>query len=106
MRSDTGTSILLMHDDIVKEYYDQVSGAYLDTFQKGFVYPCQSSLPDLGIVVSETYTATIPGTLMTFNTVDEDKKSESVSFLFPLSLHSTLFHSNQFLKCLFIFVCE
>ena len=95
-----------MHDDVVKAYYDQVSGAHLDTFYKGFVYPCDASLPDLGIAISDTYTATISGHLMTFNVADKDKKSEPFSFLFPLlsSTPSTLPSFNRFLRSLFVFV--
>ncbi|KAI9672405.1 MAG: hypothetical protein M1817_003427 [Caeruleum heppii] len=62
---DTGTSILLMHDTAVQAYYDSVEGARFDAVEKGFVYPCSSTLPDFGIGIGD-FTATIPGSLMNF----------------------------------------
>ncbi|KAI9747364.1 MAG: hypothetical protein M1815_004290 [Lichina confinis] len=65
--ADTGTSILLMDNEVVEGYYAQVEGARFDQTQGGFVYPCDSEMPDFGIIISESYTANIPGSLMTFN---------------------------------------
>ncbi|KAI9789403.1 MAG: hypothetical protein M1816_006063 [Peltula sp. TS41687] len=68
--ADTGTSILLMQDQVVQAYYAQVQGAQMDTSLGGFVYPCDTNLPDLGIMVTDSYTATIPGNLLTFSQAD------------------------------------
>ncbi|KAI9887207.1 MAG: hypothetical protein M1823_000955 [Watsoniomyces obsoletus] len=65
--ADTGTSILLMRNDVVEAYYSQVPGSRNDAKQGGFVYPCSVDLPDFGIMITENYTATIEGKLMTFN---------------------------------------
>lgn len=82
---DTGTSILLMQDDVVQAYYAQVQGAQLDPNLGGFVYPCDANLPDLGIMVTDSYTATIPGKLLTFSQADAASKSLllAISMFFP-----------------------
>lgn len=63
-----------MQDDVVQTYYQQVQGARLDQEQRGFVFPCASKLPDLDIVISDSYTATVAGELMSFNKLDEESK--------------------------------
>ncbi|KAI9828244.1 MAG: hypothetical protein M1826_006070 [Phylliscum demangeonii] len=68
--ADTGTSILLMVDAVVDAYYAQVPGAVRDPLHNGFVYPCDAALPDLGIAITDAYTAIIPGRLMTFSQTD------------------------------------
>ncbi len=70
---DTGTSILLMRQDVVEAYYSQVPGARMDSQQGGFVYPCDVNLPDFGIMITESYTAKIEGKLMTFNNMGKCK---------------------------------
>lgn len=71
---DTGTSILLLSDEVVKAYYEQVEGSRLDREIGGMVFPCDANLPDLGIVISDSYTATIPGSLMIFSEAGSDGK--------------------------------
>lgn len=75
-----------MDNKVVEAYYAQVQGARLDSTQGGFVYPCDSEMPDLGIIVSESYTANIPGSLMTFNKLGRgsDSKSHVTAFTFQL----------------------
>lgn len=65
-----------MQDEVVKGYYDQVQGARFDEQQGGYIYPCDSNLPDLGIVITEAYTANIPGNLMTFNKLGRNSNCE------------------------------
>jgi len=67
--ADTGTSLLLLPDDIVDAYYAQVSGAAVDDTQGGFVFPCSATLPDFTFGVG-SYRGVIPGDYMNYATVD------------------------------------
>jgi hypothetical protein len=64
--ADTGTSLLIWDDDVVEAYYSQVEGAQYDSQNQGYIYPCSSSLPDLGIAIGQDYTATIKGADMEY----------------------------------------
>lgn len=58
--ADTGTTLLLLPDDVVSNYYGQVSGAQNDSSQGGYVFDCGASLPDLAISIGGT-DFTVPG---------------------------------------------
>ncbi|CAF9914284.1 MAG: hypothetical protein HETSPECPRED_001940 [Heterodermia speciosa] len=63
--ADTGTSLLLVDDVLLKAYYSKVPGAKQN--DAGYVFPCSSSLPDLKMELgSEGYMATIPGELLNY----------------------------------------
>lgn len=68
--ADTGTTLLLMDDDIVSAYYAQVQGAENDSSQGGYVFPCSASLPDFGLGIGDA-TSTIPGSLMSLGSVGD-----------------------------------
>jgi hypothetical protein len=55
---DTGTSLLLLPEDIVKDYYSQVNGSMLD--QGMFVVPCDVELPDFKFQAGG-YNGAVPG---------------------------------------------
>ncbi|KAK1816377.1 hypothetical protein LTR12_009268 [Friedmanniomyces endolithicus] len=59
--ADTGTSLVLLDDDVVAAYYAQVSGASQDQSQGGYVFPCSASLPDFGMAIGSGYTAVLAG---------------------------------------------
>ena len=67
--ADTGTTLLLMDDSIVEDYYSQIDGAQLDQNQGGYVFPCNAEIPDfvLGIGAGKS---TIPASLMSLGAVD------------------------------------
>lgn len=65
--ADTGTSLLLVDDAILKAYYAQVDGATSDA--EGFTFPCSSALPDLKMQLGREYMATIPGALINYQAV-------------------------------------
>lgn len=62
---DTGTSLLLMQQDMVEAYYAQVASATFDSTQGGYVFPCDSALPDLTIEVG-SYSAVIGSEYMVY----------------------------------------
>ncbi|KAG5945079.1 hypothetical protein E4U59_006446 [Claviceps monticola] len=44
--ADTGSSLMLLPDEIVGAYYSAVDGARYDMFQGGFIFDCDTTLPD------------------------------------------------------------
>jgi aspergillopepsin I len=49
--SDTGTTLVLMSDSAVTNYYKKVSGASYDSSQGGYTFPCSATLPTLSIAI-------------------------------------------------------
>jgi hypothetical protein len=69
--ADTGTSLLLVDQQVAEAYYSQVRGAQLNVKAGGFIYPCNAALPDLSVAVGDTHMIKIPGNQVTFATVDK-----------------------------------
>ena len=67
--ADTGTSLLLLPDDVVSAYYDSVDGSQNNQQQGGFTFPCDATLPDLSLQI-EGYTAVVPGAFFNYAPVD------------------------------------
>ncbi|KAL8873882.1 MAG: hypothetical protein Q9174_000711 [Haloplaca sp. 1 TL-2023] len=65
---DTGTSLILADDDVVRAYWSQVEGAEMDA-DGGVTFPCAVQLPDFHIALGPTYMATVPGELMNWQRV-------------------------------------
>jgi hypothetical protein len=68
--ADTGTSLLLVDQQVAEAYYSQVKGAQLNAQVGGFIYPCGATLPDMSVAIGDSYMAKIPGSQITFATVD------------------------------------
>ena len=62
--ADTGSSLLLLDDDIVRTYWAPVPGHTNDT--QGILFPCGTTLPDFKIELGGSYTATISGSLINY----------------------------------------
>ncbi|KAJ5200306.1 Peptidase aspartic catalytic [Penicillium cf. griseofulvum] len=58
--ADTGTTLLLVDDDIVSAYYKKVTGAKDNTSVGGYVFPCDTNLPDFTVTING-YDAVVPG---------------------------------------------
>jgi aspergillopepsin I len=67
--ADTGTTLLLIEESIVKEYYSQVDGASYNSRQGGYVFPCSTDLPDFYVGIGE-YQARVPGAYINLVAVD------------------------------------
>ncbi|KAL8812427.1 MAG: hypothetical protein Q9223_000342 [Gallowayella weberi] len=65
---DTGTTLILADEDVVKSYWSQVEGAKME--EEGITFPCKSQLPDFHIALGATYMATVPGELINFQRVN------------------------------------
>ena len=61
--ADTGSSLLVLDEDLVKAYYQKVPKHVTD--QQGYTFPCDTKLPDLEIQLG-SYTATIAGSLLNY----------------------------------------
>ena len=66
---DTGTSLILVDDDVVKAYYNQVNSASYDSAHKGYVFSCGTDLPDFGVAIGSGYTATVKGADLSYGEV-------------------------------------
>ena len=73
--ADTGTTLLLMDDDIVSAYYDQVDGASYDGSQGAYTFSCSASLPDFALGIAG-YHAVIPGSYLNYAPVSAGSSSE------------------------------
>jgi aspergillopepsin I len=63
--TDTGTTLVLMSDDAVTAYYKQVAGASNSQSDGGYVFSCNTTLPDFSFAIGNNM-ATIPGSLINF----------------------------------------
>jgi hypothetical protein len=69
--ADTGTSLLLVDQQVAEAYYSAVPGAQLNAQVGGFIYPCATTLPDMAVGIGADYMAKIPGSQITFAPVDK-----------------------------------
>lgn len=63
--ADTGTTLILIDDEIVSAYYDAVESAQYDQSQGGYTFDCDAALPDFTLGIGE-YNAVVPGAYMNF----------------------------------------
>lgn len=62
---DTGTSILMLPNQIVHDYYAQIPSAMNEPSMNGFIFDCDEVIPDLSMKIGN-YTARIPSDLMVY----------------------------------------
>lgn len=87
--ADSGTSLMLLAPEVVAAYYSQVAGAVYAAPSGGYVYPCNSQLPDFSVAVGPSYLATVPGSLINFsNSGKNTTTGEDCKFTMPLLLWS------------------
>ena len=69
--ADTGTTLLLVDDNVAQAYYSTVKGAQADQTQGGlFTFPCDSQLQDFNVALGDSYMATIDKSLLNFQAVN------------------------------------
>lgn len=64
---DTGTTLLLLPDSMVKKYYAQIKGAYLDPQYGMMLYPCSTTPPDFIFHIGD-YRGIVPGNYINYAT--------------------------------------
>ncbi|UNI17040.1 hypothetical protein JDV02_003419 [Purpureocillium takamizusanense] len=72
--ADTGTTLLLLPDDVVTAYYNKIQGSSFDNNNGGYVFPCKATPPDFKFGVEDS-SIKIPGSYLSFAPVDESGES-------------------------------
>lgn len=72
---DTGTSLMLVGDEMLVAYWNTVDGAQLSQEAGGVIFPCNTALPDLQVAIGDTYLATVKGDGMNFAQVGTDTQT-------------------------------
>jgi aspergillopepsin I len=70
---DTGTTLILLPDDLVAAYYNQINGSNTDPNYGGWTYECPddyNQIPDLNIGFGD-YVVNIPGLMMMYQQVSD-----------------------------------
>ena len=62
---DTGTTLLLLDDDVVSAYYKQVDGAENNSRVGGYTFDCSANLPDFTVTIGG-YDAVVSGDLINY----------------------------------------
>lgn len=75
--ADTGSSIIVAPDHIVKDYYAAVPGAVYNSAEFGYVFPCGTVLPDLTFVIGG-YKAVVPGSYLEYCPIGRSNISEFI----------------------------
>ena len=71
--ADTGTSLVLVDDEVAQAYYAQIDGSTISSTAGGYVYPCDANVPSFGVEIGNSgYTAEITGADMTFAKVNSN----------------------------------
>ncbi|KAK5996749.1 Endothiapepsin [Cladobotryum mycophilum] len=68
--ADTGTSLLLLPDNVVDSYYNSVQSAQFDDQQGGYTFDCSASLPSFNFGVGSS-TITVSGDLLNYAPIDD-----------------------------------
>ncbi|KAK0747061.1 penicillopepsin [Schizothecium vesticola] len=94
---DTGTTLMLVAQDVSDGYYKQVEGAKEDPKVGGVTFPCDAELPDLFVDVGGVYMAKVKGEDIRFAEVDDDVCFGGVQPLDgPLQIWGDIFFKSQF----------
>jgi aspergillopepsin I len=67
--ADTGTTLLLLPDDVIMAYYSQIASATYDAQAGGVIFRCDETVPDFSFGI-ESSMITIPGSLINFAKAD------------------------------------
>ena len=73
--ADTGTTLLLLPDDVVRSYYNQVPSASYTPSQGGYTFACGEDLPSVTIVIGN-YDAVVPGPFIEYAPIDDTATSK------------------------------
>lgn len=67
--ADTGTTLMLLDDEVVRAYYAQVPNAAHLSNVGGYTYPCNQTLPDLSVGFGDSHLAYLPGEFLGYSQV-------------------------------------
>ncbi|RVX74198.1 hypothetical protein B0A52_02030 [Exophiala mesophila] len=101
---DTGTSLMLVGDEMLVAYWSTVPEAQLSQDAGGVIFPCNTALPDLQVAIGDDYFATVQGNGMNFAQVGRDRNT-GTEFCFgglqsnqglPFAIYGDVFFKSQF----------
>ncbi|KAK5078354.1 hypothetical protein LTR64_003235 [Lithohypha guttulata] len=101
--ADTGTSLMLVTDDLLTAYWNEVEGATLNQQVGGVIFPCNAQLPDLQVAIGNKM-ATVAGANFNFAAIGTDTTSGE-DFCFggmqssggiPFSIYGDVFFKSNF----------
>lgn len=72
--ADTGTTLMLLPTDVVNAYYNAINTSSYDRVNGGYVFPCDTDLPDFSFGVGKA-TITVPGSYINYAPVDSANSS-------------------------------
>lgn len=67
---DTGTSLLVLDQAVVADYWGSVNGASYDSTQAGFVFPCEADLPTFSLGF-ENVLFSVPGDYLNYAPIND-----------------------------------
>ena len=71
--ADTGTSLMMVDDDVAEAYYKQIEGASMSRSAGGYVYPCDADIPSFGVSIGDNgYVAHINGSDIEYARIGEN----------------------------------
>ncbi|KAF2428092.1 protease B [Tothia fuscella] len=96
--ADTGSSLWYLPRAIADAYWAQVPGSSYSQPQSGFIFPCNSKLPDMTVIISGKR-ITVPGIMMNYQTLSPNTCMGGINrdFGMPFSIFG-----DAFLKGLFV----
>ncbi|KAI1326950.1 eukaryotic aspartyl protease [Xylariaceae sp. FL0255] len=102
--ADTGTTLIIVPQDIVTAYYAQVSGAENSESAGGYIFPCSATLPDYTVVIGG-HAATVPASFLNYAPVDGTSFADATTCYggiqaasadFPFAIYGDVFLKSQF----------
>lgn len=70
--ADTGTSLMIVDDNVAEAYYAAVEGSQNDSSAGGYTFPCNAALPDFYVAMGDSHMAKIPGSAITYGRTSSD----------------------------------
>ena len=67
---DTGTTLVFLPDVVVSEYYAKVNGSRYSSLYGGYVFPCNTTLPDFGLAFGIDHFS-VPGSYIQYAPVSD-----------------------------------